>query len=331
MEKIYPNLIKSDRKELEGFLNKHDLKYEDNIESSYLIREGGLIIGTGSRYQNIIKCLAIDDSYKGGYLINEILSLLINEIYAEGFDNVFLYTKAQYRQTFEFLGFNLIEKVEPFLVFMERSHNFESYLKTLEKEKTSSRDAGAIVMNANPFTLGHRYLVEYALDYCDFLYIFVVSEDLSFFTTKERVKLIQEGTKDLDRVKILPTENYLVSAATFPSYFIKKEDDLSQIHTRLDSRIFKNHIGRVLGVKKRFVGEEREDKLTNLYNRIMKEELEKEPNPIKLIEIPRKTINGKAVSASRVRAAIKAGDFKSLEAYLPPSSLSYILEKYGQK
>lgn len=331
MEKIYPKIIKKDKIELEAFLKKEGLKFEDNIESTFVIRQADNIIGSGSRYQNIIKCLAIDEENQGGPIINEILTALINEIYAQDYDNVFLYTKEEYEKTFTRLGFSLIEKVKGQLAFMERSDNFSKYLKSLEKEKVNLDNIGAIVMNANPFTLGHRHLVQYGANHCDFLYIFLVSEDLSFFSTKERMKLVKEGCKDIKNIKILPTDKYLVSAATFPSYFIKKEDDLTKIHTRLDCAIFKNHIGRVLNIKKRFVGEEKEDQLTNLYNKTMKEELSKEPNPIELIEIPRKMVDGRPISASKVRASIKDKNFKVLEKYLPQTSLDYILNKYLNK
>ncbi|MDD7305424.1 MAG: [citrate (pro-3S)-lyase] ligase [Peptoniphilaceae bacterium] len=331
MEKIYPNLIKNDKKDLETFLLNNDLIYEDNIESTFVKRQNGQIIGTGSRHQNIIKCLAIDDNYKGSSLINEIITILINEIYNEGYDNIFLYTKPIYQETFARFGFNIIEEVKDKLIFMERSNNFSKYLEFLENQKVDYLNIGSIIMNANPFTLGHRYLVEYGAKNCDYLYIFLVSEDLSTFSTKERLYLVKEGCKDIKNLKILPTYKYLISSATFPSYFIKKKDELTEIQARLDCAIFKNHIGKALNINKRFVGDEKQDQVTDIYNKIMKEELTNKPNPIEIIEVPRLTVDGKPISASIVRSLISKNDFKNLEKYLPPTSFSYILKKYKDK
>lgn len=331
MEKIYPKLIQSDKKELVDFLNSQGLTFEDNIESSFVIRVNNKIIATGSRYKNILKCLAIDDTYKGGDLINQLLSELINEIYAEGYDNIFVYTKASYEETFSRFGFKTIEGVNNKLIFMERSDGFSSYLNFLKGKKVDSNNIGSIVMNANPFTLGHKYLVDYASKHCDFIYLFLVSEDLSDFSTEERYKLVKEGCKDIKNMEILPTRNYIISAATFPSYFIKKEDDLTEIQARLDAAIFKNSIAKVLSIDKRFVGEEKNDQVTAIYNRVMKEVLKKGPKPIELIEIPRKTIDGEAISASKVRKLIKDNDFDKLSSYLPKSSLDYINKKYKSK
>lgn len=328
MEKIYPNLIKSDRQKVELFLNNNGLKYEENIESTYIISENNQIIATGSRYQNIIKCIAIEKKYKGGSLLNEILTVLINEIYSKGYDNIFLYTKTEYKTTFKRLGFNLIEEVKNQIVFMERSSNFSKFLKKLEKERVTYNNIGAIVMNANPFTLGHRYLIDYGINHCDFLYVFVVSEDLSMFSTKERFELVKKGTADKKNLKILSTDNYLVSSATFPSYFIEEKELLIETHAYLDSAIFKNHIAKVLNINKRFVGEEKTDKTTHIYNNTMKKYFSKEDTDINLIEIPRKTVDNEIISASKVRSLINEKNFTELKKYLPQTSLEYVLKKY---
>lgn len=324
MKKIYPNLIQSDRERLEKFLKKHDLKYEDNIEATFIIEENKEIIASASSYKNIIKCVAIDKNYQGGPLLNQIISEIMNEIYSKNFDNIFIYTKTKYKESFLHLGFKTIEEVDDKLVFMEKTNAFKSYLEKLKKEKKEADNIGAIVMNANPFTLGHLYLAEYAAKNCDFLYIFIVSEDLSIFSTRTRYELAKKATKNIKNLKILPTCDYIVSSATFPSYFIKEEDDLVKTHSKLDSLIFKNHIGKILNINKRFVGEEKHDKKTNIYNQTMKEVFSKGENKIELIEIERKKIGEEIISASKVRKLIKNKDLNSLEKYLPESTFDYI-------
>ncbi|MDO5047998.1 MAG: [citrate (pro-3S)-lyase] ligase [Anaerococcus sp.] len=328
MEKIYPDLIASDKEKLKEFLKNHNLAYEENIESTYVLREEGKIVASGSRSKNIIKSLAINDSYQGSKVINELISLLINEIHAGGFDNIFIYTKPSNEETFTHLGFKKIEEVPDKLVFMERSDNFSDYLAYLDQNRVDVPNPGAVVINANPLTLGHLSLIDYGLSEVDFLYVFLVSEDASFFSSKDRLKIVKEALYDKKRVKILTTDDYLVSKASFPSYFLDEDEDVTKIYTKLDAYIFKNHIGKRLGIKKRFVGDEKEDKTTNIYNQTMAEIFIKEPNPIDLVEIERKKINGQAISASRVRKLIKEKSFDKLEDLVPKASLRLIEDKF---
>lgn len=70
----------------------------------------------------------------------------------------------------------------------------EEWRSSLERFEVEGNAAvGSIVMNCNPFTLGHRYLIEYASKYVDYLYIFVVEEDKSFFPFSDRIDLIKKG------------------------------------------------------------------------------------------------------------------------------------------
>lgn len=48
---------------------------------------------------------------------------------------------------------------------------FSGYLNTLEKQKEEAPRMAALVMNANPFTLGHQYLVEKAAAENDLLHL----------------------------------------------------------------------------------------------------------------------------------------------------------------
>ena len=75
-----------------------------------------------------------------------------------------------------------------------RKDGFSSYLDQLARSRVEAPKVAAIVMNANPFTLGHQYLVEKAAAENDLVHLFMVSEDASLFPYAVRKKLIQEGT-----------------------------------------------------------------------------------------------------------------------------------------
>lgn len=174
---------------------------------------------------------------------------------------------------------------------------------------------GSIVMNCNPFTLGHRYLIEQALKQVDYLIIFVVEEDKSVFTFKERFAMVVEGTKDLENVMVVPSGKLILSQTTFPEYFLKIEDEDIVHNVEFDITLFAEQIAPKLNITYRFVGEEPEDKVTDEYNEAMKRILPK--YGINIIEIPRAKVEGKMISASSVREKLLKGKSTDIERLVP--------------
>ena len=184
---------------------------------------------------------------------------------------------------------------------------------------------GSIVMNCNPFTYGHRYLIEQALERVDFLIIFVVEEDESLFSFDERFAMVCSGTKDLDNVLIVPSGPFILSKVTFPEYFIKEADEDIVKNVENDITFFAERIAPHLNISYRFVGEEPEDMVTNEYNLAMKKILPK--NGIRLIEIPRKECYGRYISASSVRKCLENNDINSLNDLVPESTKRILFMK----
>ena len=181
-------------------------------------------------------------------------------------------------------------------------------------------------MNCNPFTNGHLYLIVKAAKMVNFLYVFVVEEDKSFFSFEDRIFLVREGTKNIKNVKVVPSGNFILSYETLPSYFEKDSYQEKKIDASKDIEIFARYIAPLFGIKWRFVGEEPLDKVTRQYNEQMKMILEE--YDISLIEIPRKKYEGKVVSASRVREALANKDWKLIESLVPVSTLDYLMKKW---
>ena len=181
---------------------------------------------------------------------------------------------------------------------------------------------GSIVMNCNPFTLGHRYLIEEALKQVEYLIIFVVEEDKSVFTFEERYAMVEDGVKDLNNVMVVPSGDYILSQTTFPEYFKKTEDEDIQENVENDITIFAQRIAPRLHITHRFVGEEKDDPITNRYNDAMKEILPQ--HGVQLIEIPRKEIEGNRVRATNVRKCLENGDYKGLKKLVPESTLNIL-------
>ena len=316
-------------KAIDRLLDQEGIKRDGNLDYTCAVYDEDYnIIGTGSCFGNTLRCFAVSSAHQGEGILNEIISHLIQVQYERGNLHLFLYTKVKSAKFFGDLGFHEIARVDNTLVFMENKRTgFTDYLKGLQKdtvkvmpEGTEGKRVGALVMNANPFTLGHQYLVEKASAECDVLHIFAVSEDASLVPYKVRKKLIAEGTAHLNNIILHDSGPYIISNATFPSYFLKDETAVIDGHAHLDLAVF-SRIAGALGINVRYVGEEPTSQVTGLYNQIMVEEMPKAG--IECIVVPRKESDGKAISASTVRQAIQNGDMELLKSLVPESTYAY--------
>lgn len=179
---------------------------------------------------------------------------------------------------------------------------------------------GAIVMNANPFTLGHRYLVEQARAACGVLHLFMVSEDVSLVPFSVRKKLIMEGTKDIPGIIYHEAGSYIISSATFPAYFQKGDNAVIRSQAGIDARIF-TQIAAALGITDRFVGDEPTSVVTGIYNEILSTALPEAGVACHII--PRKEADGKAISASTVRSCIHDGRLEDIRGLVPETTYRY--------
>ena len=178
------------------------------------------LIATGSCFGNTLRCMAVSHTHQGEGLMNSIVSHLIEVQFSRENTHLFLYTKCDSARFFGDLGFYEIARINGQIVFMENKRTgFSSYLNSLEKQKESAPRIAALVMNANPFTLGHQYLVEKAASENDILHLFIVSEDASLVPFSVRKKLVMEGTAHLKNIRYHDSGPYIISNATFPSYF----------------------------------------------------------------------------------------------------------------
>ena len=203
------------------------------------------------------------------------------------------------------------------------SEELEAHKQKLREKRLK---IGCIVMNANPFTLGHEYLVQYAAARVHKLFIMVVSEDKSDFTFAERFEMVKRGTEQFPNVEVLPSGKFVISQKTFEGYFNKENLQDVQVDSSQDVEIFASEIAPALGINIRFVGEEPEDTVTKTYNENMKNILPR--YEIDFCEIPRKVFDGEVISAKNVRAALKIGDFDKIKKLVPATTFDYLREKY---
>lgn len=308
--------------QVDALLAQEGISRDKNLDYTCgIYDEDFRVIATGSCFGNTLRCFAVDHSHQGEGLLNEIISHLIDYQAGRGNIRLFLYTKPGTAKFFGDLGFYEIARVPDRLVFMEnRRDGFSAYLSALEKDKKDGVSA-AIVMNANPFTLGHQYLAEQAAAQCDALHLFVVSEDASLIPAAVRKRLVREGVGHLPNVILHDCGPYMISSATFPSYFLKDSDTVIESQARLDVQIFLR-IAETLGITARYVGEEPTSQVTGLYNRVMADTLPRAGIACHIL--PRKQLNGQPISASTVRQAIKTGDGALLRTLVPQTTWDWL-------
>ena len=351
-----PLSLNSVRRRVEAFLAANGLRLAPLDRYVVVTRDedGDEILAGGGLDGNVIKCVAVSESARSEGLMNILVSRLIAIAREEGRDSVKAFTKPENEGIFKSLGFTLLAS-SPKAILMENGRGgLPEYRKYLESLARPGRN-GAIVMNANPFTKGHRYLVEQAASLVDNLYVIVVREDRSRFPYAERKAMIDAGCAGLDNVIVCEGSDYAISAATFPTYFLKKLDDATDTQIALDLDLFVNHIAKPLGVTVRFAGSEPEDALTHRYNELMAEILpgtsvavvrqDHQPDPelvkgsalrqarrpIDFVEIPRLEQKGKPLSATSLRRALDKGGFKEAMEYIPKSTVPYLVADLAER
>lgn len=311
----------------DDLLDVNNLHPEAQVDYTIGVFDGNRLIGTGSTYKNIIKLLAICDDYQDHNVLTLLMTELSNYLWDNGHTHTFLYTKPDKTKYFRSLGFKKIVETKA-IAFLERGMpDFDTYTKKLEQADAKVNNAGAVVMNANPFTKGHLYLIETALKEVDHLYVFVLSDDSSQFSFEDRFDLVKNGTAHLDTVTVIPSGEYQVSQATFPSYFLKKqaEAEVATHQAELDAKLFKKKIAPLLNIQTRFMGEEPLSQVTEIYNEAMAKVFGDE---MALVIIPRLESQEEVISATKVRQAIKEEDFPLIKRFVPETTYQYIKERF---
>ena len=323
-----PLSVPTIRRQVEDFLGSNGLRLgEVDLYLAVLSEEGAILAGGGLQ-RDILKCLAVSAEARSLGLSVPLISRLISVASERGYTNVKVFTKPENRSVFESLGFKLLAEA-PKAILMENGRGLEEYCQYL----CAHQAPGVIIMNANPFTLGHRYLVEQAS--LSFrapegrrnLTIIPVKEDASRFPYSERLEMIRTGSGDM--ADVVEGSDYQISAATFPTYFLKNLSDAAETQMRLDIDLFGRHIAPALGAHVRFVGTEPADPLTARYNALMKELLPK--YGVEVVEISRLTDPESPVTATRVRSLLDAGLFKAASALTLESTWPYLLADLAER
>ncbi len=310
-------------------LDMYSLTQDEDIEQIFGIIDKGHLIAMAANSGKVLKQFAIHPDYRGNNLTAVLVAEMRKCLFQKGYSVCQVYTKPCNEFKFTSLGFKVLAVSDHAILLESGSEGIDKYLHGLkrvaEEKSVKNKTCGCIVMNANPFTNGHKYLVENALGKCKLLFIIVVEEDRSFFPYKVRKRLVEEGCREFKNIVVIGGGDYVISSATFPKYFIKKADEQAKNQAQLDIDLFIRYIAPALNISKRFVGEEPKDPLTEIYNRTMEEKLGN--SNIEFIEIPRKKINDRIVSASSVRQALSEQNIEVIKEMVPETTFKYLFRE----
>lgn len=312
-------------KEAEKILKELDLKIPIGVDYTVGIFDGNTLIGTGSISGDVLKGIGVKQDYQGLGIMAKIISNLLTKCSEENKKNIFVYTKYSEKKNFVYLGFKEIAQVKYRVSLLEKAeYGIEEFKIDLRKKYKNNKNNACIVMNCNPFTIGHLHLIEKAAKENEHVFVIILEEDLSSFPFEIRYNLVKENTKHLGNVDVIKGGKYVISSSVFPSYFTK-ESEHTELYARLDLNIFLNHIANTLRIKKRYLGKEPYCKVTSIYNEAMKEILPK--GGVDVVEVERLNIDGVAVSASKVRQLIRENEINETKKYVPSKTYEYLVSE----
>ena len=330
----------------------------ESLDAYYAIQddEGAILAGAGIA-GDVLKCLAVSEHMRSEGLLVPLVSHILSLRQGKP---VKVFTKPEYRAVFESLGFHLLAQA-PLAILLENGHGLERYCDYLRSHALPGR-CGVVVMNANPFTLGHAYLLSEAAAQVDHLFVIPVKEDVSAFPYAERLAMIRAfchselschserplchserseesssaiPTSDIEmptradaKITVLDGSDYVISSATFPTYFLKDLSQAAETQMRLDTDLYARWIAPALGASVRFVGSEPFDALTDRYNQLIPDAViiprleQASAVPTSDIAMP---THADAISASRVRAALDAGHFREAAVLCPQTTWPYLV------
>ncbi|MBO4793751.1 MAG: [citrate (pro-3S)-lyase] ligase, partial [Deltaproteobacteria bacterium] len=303
-----------------ALLASRDLSVPGNEDEICGLFEDETLVATGSLVGNMLQGMAVAPGHDGEGLTAQLITQLL-EIGLRRYDNLRIFTKASSAYAFIGLGFQLIMKTKA-VALLEWHSGMQHAVDTLRAQTVEGQDnAGVIVMNANPFTLGHQWLAGQAAEKEQQVYVLVVEEDRSAFPFAVRFQLVKDGLAQFKNIKVIPSGPYVVSSATFPAYFTRRSD-LSATHSELDASLFAKFIAPALRAKTRYLGSEPFSPTTAIYNQVLRSIL---PSAgINVVELQRYACGPAAVSASRVRKLLAEGNMEEALRLVPPTTAKWL-------
>lgn len=320
---------KTEFEEVSDFLKSFEVVYS-RCDLTMVVRHEGAIVATGSVEGNTLKYFFVHADHQHEGLARLIFNGLVQYLSDKGYVSYFAFTTPENILIFAALGMVLVYNTERACLMEGGFGSYSNWISRIQKKipKKEGR-RGAVVMNCNPMTNGHRYLVETASKEVSDLLVFVVQEDSSLFPFEDRYRIVKNELKEFPNVHVLMGGPYIISKATFPTYFIKKLDEMLDVYTGLDGGLFIDKIARDLEIDVRFFGSEPTDEVTEVYNSKLRELMKKSSLESKTVERLEK--NGIPVSASVVRKLLTEDKIEEAYGMIPENTVKYLESEEGKE
>ncbi len=327
-------ILAEEKERVISFLAGFDLALDSDVDTTFYIEENAEIIGTISKSGHIIKDVAVADSFQDENLTGMLVSKMLEKMSSEQIYDYQVFTKPANEQFFTSLGFHKLIRTDRVIMLEGGAPSISATLERLKKiieisfsSIDATSDIGCVVINGNPLTIGHQYLIEQVSLRHKIALVFVVEEDRSEFSFLERLSMAYLSSKSMNNVLVLPSTKYVVSQLTFPAYFLRDSGEVNEETAKVDALVFQEYFMKYLFIKKRYVGTE-SSLMMQHYNDLLKQILDD-----KLEIIPRLDFDGETVSASKVRQLLKEKKLDEALKYVPreiTSILSTIAkDRYG--
>lgn len=318
-----------DSRKTEALYQAAGIERPEGCDDYIAVFDQGEVVAAAAIKGNILMGFAVSPRRQGEGLLAVLCTELIRLGQENGTETFYIFTKPEKASLFSSCGFQQVAAVSHTALLEWGAGSIEEYIGRLKRlSKGRAGQVACIVMNANPFTLGHRCLVERAAGENDWLYVIVVEEERSEFSYRHRLELVRRGVADLPNVTVLGGGPYVISQLTFPTYFLK-HGEAEEARAELDIELFCSRIVPALGIQRRYVGEEPFSRVTASYNRELERMLPE--RQVELVEIPRKELGGTAVSASRVRSLLRSGDLEAAKRLLPSATANFLDTAEGRR
>ncbi len=312
----------------EKLLNKCGLLAVDNADYRVgFYTEDEELAATGALVGDMLQMIAVDPDHQGEELAVRVVTHLIAQASRRGKKCLYLITKNSAAPMFRSMGFKQVAETSAGATLLEWGRpGISEYCAALEEYRAKPGEKlGCLVMNCNPFTLGHKYLISRASEENDRVMVFILEEELSEFPFSVRKMLAEQGTAEFGNVTVLPGGRYMISSLTFPAYFSRDAVRTRQ-QAEMDAAIFEHYLVPTLGITDRYLGEEPFSQSTAVYNEVLSEQL----HSVDLHILPRLCRDGEAVSASRVRNLLRSGETEKAFQLLPPTTRDYLADNLSE-
>lgn len=252
---------------VKDFLDKNALELSDDVELFVTASEEGEMVACGGISGKILKCVAVTPRLRGQRFVLKVIDELLEAAKRRGQKELFLFSAPKNQAYFESHGFRLIESSGDEVILMENSDNLAQFKEGLRQKRVDGKNIGSVVLCDSPLQERETALINQALEQCDWLHVFVVCQEGTH--SPARTEALRQSLASFSRISVHENSEYLISKATFPTYFIKDQDHINALHGELDLKIFKRHIAPALGITHRFIGCESD--VNEAYNALMKE------------------------------------------------------------